>query len=347
MITKIIIKNFQSHKKTILNLTSGLNVIVGTTDSGKSAIRRAIELVVSNRPTGDSFRSYWGGDTSVSLVTSEGHKVTRNKTDKNNSYVIDSTETLKAFGVSVPNEVSNILNLTELNMQQQMDAPFLLSKNPGEVAAHFNKIANIEVIDKSIALAKLEKTRVNQSIKQREDDLKEKQSQLEKYVNLNELEKELDKIQGLDDSLVDKKVELAGLEKLIQQLKDIEVELKACDDVIAMEAEVLEILELDQQKAQKEKEQKGLQALVSNLSKIEAELVAIDNLIALEPDVLEINELQLKRGNLQAELNTISSLIGEYTSCSTKVANLGQLVVKLEGKLPEVCPVCGGTGKLK
>ena len=47
MIKKIIIENFQSHKKTEMKFTEHLNVIFGESDSGKSAIRRAIQSVIN------------------------------------------------------------------------------------------------------------------------------------------------------------------------------------------------------------------------------------------------------------------------------------------------------------
>ena len=42
MIDKIKIENIQSHKNTELNLSNGINVIVGSSNNGKSAILRAL-----------------------------------------------------------------------------------------------------------------------------------------------------------------------------------------------------------------------------------------------------------------------------------------------------------------
>ena len=45
-IKKIILQNFQSHKYSIVELDEQLNVIVGPSDSGKSAIIRALKWVL-------------------------------------------------------------------------------------------------------------------------------------------------------------------------------------------------------------------------------------------------------------------------------------------------------------
>jgi len=49
MLKKISIQNFQSHKKTELDLVDGINVIYGLSQSGKSAILRALNWIIFNR----------------------------------------------------------------------------------------------------------------------------------------------------------------------------------------------------------------------------------------------------------------------------------------------------------
>ena len=51
-IKKIIIDNFQSHEHTEIEFGPGLNVIVGPSDYGKSAVVRALRWVLYNEPRG-------------------------------------------------------------------------------------------------------------------------------------------------------------------------------------------------------------------------------------------------------------------------------------------------------
>ena len=47
-ILKVEIKDFQSHKNTNIEFSEGFNCIIGRSDSGKSAILRALRLVICN-----------------------------------------------------------------------------------------------------------------------------------------------------------------------------------------------------------------------------------------------------------------------------------------------------------
>ena len=62
MISGLLLKNFQSHKKTILHFHPGVNAIIGKSNSGKTAILRALYWIIYNRPSGISFVSFWNRD---------------------------------------------------------------------------------------------------------------------------------------------------------------------------------------------------------------------------------------------------------------------------------------------
>lgn len=155
-IQKITISNFQSHKHADISLVAGVNVLTGQSDSGKTAVLRAIRWVVENRPSGDAFRSHWGGDTVVGLTLDSGIVVERRRKKGVNDYRIyfpkdKSDILLSAMGQDVPEQVREVLGFSDLNFQLQMDAPFLLSESPGEVARQLNEVADIGKIDSSLA----------------------------------------------------------------------------------------------------------------------------------------------------------------------------------------------------
>ena len=94
MIQSLKIINFQSHEDSTLDFVPGVNMILGASDSGKSAIIRALKWLVWNRPNGDAYRSNWGGETSVQAFF-DGFGVERSK-DKENMYRIFEEDTNKA-----------------------------------------------------------------------------------------------------------------------------------------------------------------------------------------------------------------------------------------------------------
>ena len=151
MISKLILKSFQAHKSSELEFCPGLNAIVGESDEGKTSIIRALYWASQNKPSGGDFISDFSkrGECSSTIVV-DGNEVTRFKNKTKNEYRIND-QSFKALGKSgVPDEVSNILQLDELNFQNQMDSPFLLSSSSGEVARYLNDIVNLNVIDDSL-----------------------------------------------------------------------------------------------------------------------------------------------------------------------------------------------------
>lgn len=176
MIKQLKIENLQSHVNSDLEFHPGVNVIVGPSDVGKSAIIRALKWVALNRPSGDAIRRHQTKRTTVSL---DG--VVKSRTASEHTYAVDGV-TYKALRSDVPSDVSDSLRLTAENFQEQHDAYFLISDPPGQVAKTLNQVADLEVIDLSI-----------QAVKQRV-----KAAKASKVFQMEELEKQKAKISSLD-----------------------------------------------------------------------------------------------------------------------------------------------------
>jgi len=240
MITKVEIYNFQSHKKSIMEFVPGTNVIIGASDTGKSAVFRAINWVCSNRPLGDSFRSEWGGDTHVILHTSEGNTIERIRTATKNAYIING-QVLEAFGHSVPEDVLNILQIDSANIHAQMDPPFLLSSTPGEAAQMLNTAASIDDIDHTIAGLKRSYNQIDIDIKHAKKQHSEVSEQLKKYENLPIIEKKLREVEQQEVYRGEMEESLEDLRRFTQkgnhinsQLRDTEyipILLEKCGEV--------------------------------------------------------------------------------------------------------------------
>ncbi len=106
MLKNVKLKNFQSHIDTEINLDKGVNCIVGSSDSGKSSIVRALKWLILNRPQGDAFKN--NETKPKDTVSIECNGIIRKKNKKENSYVLNN-ETLKAIKTDVPQEIQNCL----------------------------------------------------------------------------------------------------------------------------------------------------------------------------------------------------------------------------------------------
>ena len=128
MIHQIEIQNFESHKDTVVKLAGNTTGIVGDSEHGKSAIFRAVYWLAFNRhlgtkSTSDNYRSHWGGITRVTLVLENGYRISKIRSKTKNSYVIryptGKKKALSGFGLQVPDEITKILGLQNLNFQNQ------------------------------------------------------------------------------------------------------------------------------------------------------------------------------------------------------------------------------------
>jgi DNA repair protein SbcC/Rad50 len=150
MIKQLIIHNFQSHADTVLDLDLGVNLITGQSDSGKTAIIRALKWLATNRPLGDGFRSWGSKDaTSVSVILDDESLLTH----RPSKYILTKNLEVSewnAVGTGVPETVQQTLNISDLSWQSQMDPPFLLSDSPGEVARTLNEVADLDKIDSTL-----------------------------------------------------------------------------------------------------------------------------------------------------------------------------------------------------
>jgi DNA repair exonuclease SbcCD ATPase subunit len=152
--SNLIIENYQSHEKSVLEFGPGVNVIVGTSNSGKTAILQALNWPLRNRPLGSSFVRNGTEDASVLLsvkdVDGKLSSVRRSRSKKDNYYMLNTNgreSSFTSFGTDVPLEISQFLNITDLNIQEQLQPYFLVLDPPGQVAQYIRSISGLEEID--------------------------------------------------------------------------------------------------------------------------------------------------------------------------------------------------------
>lgn len=164
MIKSLTVKNFQSHKETHLEFCEGTNVIIGDSDSGKSALLRALYWIKENRPITTNFiRNGSGGEgkrgakhigtAEASIDVVRGDKaitISRIRGQAINRYIVGD-QSFDALGKDIPTEVSDALRLDKINIQKQVELPYLILESAGTVASTFNKFTNLDKIDEAIA----------------------------------------------------------------------------------------------------------------------------------------------------------------------------------------------------
>jgi hypothetical protein len=145
LIRSVLIRNFQAHKRIKLDFDPGVNSIVGPSDVGKSAVLRAIRWVVFNRPLGEAFIRDGATSCLVRIETDEG-RVVRNRDDGTNGYRLGKQVLLASRG-EVPDVVSSVLRLSDVNFQWQHDGPFWFCNTAGDVSRQLNTIVDLSLMD--------------------------------------------------------------------------------------------------------------------------------------------------------------------------------------------------------
>ena len=244
MIHQLSLKNFQSHPDSLLEFHPGVNVIVGSSDSGKSAILRALYWARYNRPLGDSFVSYFNRDgkggpirpTRVEVrFGSDSHWLSRIRSKDFNGYAIHSKEaetagtdhdTLEAVKGDVPEIIEGLFNLSEVNIQKQMDAPFLLSESAGEVARFFNRIIRLDVIDRVLSDAESRKRKYKAAAGAATDTHGELEKELEKFGWIEAAETLLKQLEKANARAADRIETARGLRLIKGEKAATEAELE-------------------------------------------------------------------------------------------------------------------------
>jgi DNA repair protein SbcC/Rad50 len=151
MIRTLRIFNFQSHKNTTLDFHPNVNYIIGQSNSGKSAVIRALRWLWLNRPVGTAYISSFSKnkDCLVALETNK-FSIIRERTKSKNAYQINNV-LYEAFGSNPPEEVGSILDWDIVNLQTQREQAFLLADSPAKVSIYINQIVGLDLIDRSVA----------------------------------------------------------------------------------------------------------------------------------------------------------------------------------------------------
>lgn len=343
MIKELSIRNFLSHKKTKLEFSNGVNVIVGESDAGKSAIIRALKWCLQNRPTGSSFRSTWGGTTSVGIKFDNGY-VLRTKRDKENQYSLDdnsNTFLFNAVSSAVPQEVQDLSDMNDINLQNQFDSHYLLSRSPGEISSHFNKVAHLDQINVSISdLSKqLRSTASELTIVENQIDLLA--DEMSSLDGLNDIEKKTRQLQLKKTRMLSCIDSVKNIRRLIDDLDIIEESVSKYDFL----KKDLSWLDMADVVSRKKTEEYRLSSIISQLYDVNEKEILYATLDQSEQLAVEVSKKVSKYDFLNVQMGGLGVLIERLEDSDDSIISISTYLKKLEKdfhkNMGEICPLCG------
>lgn len=317
---RITIKGFQSHSDTVIDLHDGVNVIVGESHVGKSAVIRAINWVLRNRPLGNSFIKTGEKTAHVIIETDSGIVVERIKNKKENKYILrigDEKEEVNA-GSGVPEPVLEALNLSDVNIQRQHDPYFLIFDSPGNVASTIRSATGLDDIDLVAAEISKRLRSATTDINSTERDIEELDSALEEIdaIDLDALQSAITRSENIISELNEVQSRSSDLEDFVNRLRDLEDVVCLDQDRISQLFDSLD--SLTEEWNDLCKGQKDLGKLVESLQDIESVpdipdcsdfLDHYDGLIKryskIVDDMDSLEELLSRLGNAQESIDDI------------------------------------------
>lgn len=315
----VTLHNFQSHKDTVLELSPTVNSLEGVSDSGKSAVLRAMLWCLTNKPDGVAFASNWAKDKKGKLkeeVRVSIDNITRTRTAEVNGYARyvpgKEPQSYEALKGTVPPDIENAINIGSVNIQRQMDPPFLLSATPGDAARYVNELIGLVEIDSYQKALKGKAHDNANSLKDENKRLSEAEAALAQYDWVDGAKEKVDALSKIVSECTALEADLQALDALDEVVaisEKMAAESLLCDKVSKLIDAVPDTTKLESEVALL-KQAEEVPSLDSQLASNKA-IVA-----AAEEKIQALSKIAAESIDLTADLDVLdSSLRADKATC--------------------------------
>lgn len=234
MIHRLVLENFMTHKKTVLELHRGVTVLTGLNNTGKSAVVEALRCVAENPPSAPLIR-HGAAKAVVRLELDDGTWIQWERTAGSVYYQVrfpDGREEsyAKVGRGAVPDEIRRLLRLhsletdsgpVDVHIGNQRTPIFLLDQSGSQAAAFFAASTEAEYL---LAMQQALKERAAHAQRERKR-LQETLQKIEKdraaFDELPIVAQALDEAEGLYRRIEDLRRAVPALEVVIQRAQTL------------------------------------------------------------------------------------------------------------------------------
>jgi exonuclease SbcC len=211
-IVKVRIENFQSHEDTEFELSPGINLLVGSSDAGKSAVLRAINLAYHNQPRGNDFIRQGCDEARVHIWWNDGCYLCRIKGEHRNAVLIKDKdgfeEGYERIGATLPPEVLAVLGNPPIDEESgpiayadQHQPLFLVTLSSSELPRTISRLTGIDDFEEAAELLNKKANTANRQIKDSTKRIENYNEQLKTYDSLDAQLNHMDKMEHLSEQI--------------------------------------------------------------------------------------------------------------------------------------------------
>lgn len=221
---RVVLKDFQSHAETTLDIREGFVCAVGPTNAGKSSLVRAIRWLLYDSIRGSRFVRTGKSVASCSITFDDGVEIERVK-GKSNRYRTNSTW-FDAVGVGTPVEVVKATNIpqlqidkdsfVELHVATQLKPPLLIMDTDSVKAKMLNVLTGGHVVDEGVRTTLNNIRSLDAEEKKLRSSIDATAVELSKLAGLEEKERRLLRVQQLLQEITMAQDRSYTLRKIIQ-----------------------------------------------------------------------------------------------------------------------------------
>ena len=360
MIEKIRLRHYELHEDSTIELSPGVNSIIGTSDHGKSSLVKAFNLVNENKPSGLGFVPHHHLNEkgkpqvdSIVDVTLTGGVASRIK-GKENMYTLflddeqieegvtpdPNRGKFSAFGQAVPEEIKDFINISEINVQKQAESFFLLNANSGEVVRKINSFVDLELIDHVLSNADKDMRNTNSELKAAHKQLAEIDTKLAAYSELDMIDQLCNECETTEKDITDKEARVEGIRDYVDSIKRVQKSISDIGDVERVSNIIQRAEKTLASIKEKQAKIQDIKSLVSNYRELVRNTPVIpDGIEALLQDAINLNNSIKEKENKIAGLDSIVAAIFDKQKAIAEVSQIADLditpLVVLNNKIKE------------
>jgi DNA repair ATPase RecN len=363
MISFIEVENFMSWRKMRFELSSGVNIICGVSDKGKSAIIKASELVRTNQPLGMEFVSDWikkknkkgdfvftgDGDCKVTIGLQEGIQISRIVGKNTNEYRISTLkDPLKALNKQVPQEVTDLLNMSDINIQDQGDPYFIFNLSAPEIGRKLNKIASLSDIDKSFTNADGAIRALNTAIKSNETDLEKHIKNEKDLLWINQAETKLNQAEQISVKLATIRTKEMNLRNIGQKISGLRKQLVVFKNINKLKDDIWKATLLKTEIDARLKKFEYLEDVENQIIDWRNELKKIDKILSAKQKINQAKQIKIEIDRLLSRINPLAEIEEKIRDLRRDLKratdDFNKVHQEYEKIKPDLCPLCKRPG---